>query len=48
MRDANDTGGRMTMADLSIWQALAAKELRGRNPDTLVWHTLEGIKVKPL
>ena len=38
----------MTMADLSIWQALAAKELRGRNPDTLVWHTLEGIKVKPL
>ncbi|MDZ4135934.1 MAG: methylmalonyl-CoA mutase family protein, partial [Paracoccaceae bacterium] len=30
------------------WRALAEKELKGRNPDTLVWNTLEGIEVKPL
>ena len=36
------------MADLDTWKALAAKELKGRDPDTLVWHTLEGIAVKPL
>ena len=36
------------MADLERWQALAAKELKGRDPDTLVWPTLEGITVKPV
>ncbi len=30
------------------WRELAAKELKGRNPDDLVWNTLEGIAVKPL
>src|SRR5205085_5617288 len=30
------------------WQALAAKELGGKAPDTLNWETLEGILVKPL
>jgi methylmalonyl-CoA mutase len=30
------------------WRALATKELKGRNPDTLTWATLEGINVKPL
>ncbi|MFZ5750160.1 MAG: methylmalonyl-CoA mutase [Pseudomonadota bacterium] len=30
------------------WQALAAKELKGRAPESLTWHTLEGIPVKPL
>ena len=30
------------------WRALAAKELRGREPEDLVWHTPEGIAVKPL
>ena len=30
------------------WKALAAKELRGADPETLVWHTPEGIDVKPL
>ena len=34
--------------DLSKWQALAAKELKGANPDSLTWNTLEGIAVKPL
>ncbi|PQO23905.1 methylmalonyl-CoA mutase [Rhodobacteraceae bacterium WD3A24] len=30
------------------WRALAEKELRGRDPDTLTWQTLEGIAVRPL
>ncbi len=30
------------------WKALAASELRGADPETLVWHTPEGIAVKPL
>jgi methylmalonyl-CoA mutase len=34
--------------DLAAWRALAAKELRGRDPDSLTWDTLEGIAVKPL
>ncbi|MBX2856765.1 MAG: methylmalonyl-CoA mutase [Rhodobacteraceae bacterium] len=33
---------------LDDWKALAAKELRGRNPDDLVWETPEGVKIKPL
>jgi methylmalonyl-CoA mutase len=30
------------------WEALAARELKGAAPETLVWQTLEGIPVKPL
>ncbi|WP_272009385.1 methylmalonyl-CoA mutase [Roseovarius sp. ZX-A-9] len=30
------------------WHELATKELRGRKPEDLTWHTLEGIDVKPL
>ncbi|MGO4909016.1 methylmalonyl-CoA mutase [Pseudorhodobacter sp. W20_MBD10_FR17] len=30
------------------WAALATKELKGRDPETLTWDTLEGIKIKPL
>jgi methylmalonyl-CoA mutase len=30
------------------WRALAARELQGADPDTLAWHTPEGITVKPL
>ena len=30
------------------WRTLAAAELRGADPDSLVWHTPEGIDVKPL
>src|SRR3954469_14702922 len=30
------------------WRALASSELRGGDPDALVWHTPEGIDVKPL
>jgi methylmalonyl-CoA mutase len=36
------------MADLNDWRALAAKELKGRDPASLTWDTLEGIAVKPL
>ena len=35
-------------ADLNAWRALAAKELKGADPDSLTWDTLEGIAVKPL
>ncbi len=30
------------------WRELAAKELRGRDPDNLTWQTPEGIAVKPV
>ncbi len=33
---------------LKSWAAVAEKELKGRDPATLTWDTLEGIKVKPL
>ncbi len=35
-------------ADLAAWRTLAAKELGGKDPETLVWETAEGIPVKPL
>ncbi len=35
-------------ADLDAWRELAAEQLRGRNPDELIWHTPEGIPVKSL
>ncbi len=34
--------------DLKAWEALAAKELKGADPASLNWQTLEGITVKPL
>jgi methylmalonyl-CoA mutase len=33
---------------LDRWRELAGKELRGADPDSLVWETPEGIPVKPL
>ncbi len=38
----------MTEPDLDRWRELAAKELKGADPDTLTWETPEGIPVKPL
>jgi len=35
-------------ADLEHWTRLARSELRDRDPATLIWHTPEGIDVKPL
>ena len=34
--------------DLDEWRALASKELKGADADSLVWATPEGIDVKPL
>ena len=36
------------MADLEKWRELAAKELRGKDPDELVWTSPDGLEVKPL
>ncbi|MCW5893378.1 MAG: methylmalonyl-CoA mutase [bacterium] len=42
MADARDA------ADLKLWRDLAAKERKGASADDLVWHTPEGIALKPL
>ena len=42
----NDHG--KAKADLEAWRAAARAELRGDDPEGLVWHTPEGIDVKPL
>jgi methylmalonyl-CoA mutase len=36
------------VGNLDDWRDLASKELKGIDPDELVWHTPEGIDVKPL
>lgn len=33
---------------LSDWEALATKQLKGKNPSELTWNTPEGIDIKPL
>ena len=35
-------------ADLNLWRQLASKDRKGADPDELIWHTPEGIDVKPL
>jgi len=30
------------------WTASAKKQMKGKNPETLIWNTLEGIPIKPL
>lgn len=30
------------------WAVLAKKQLKGKNPEDLIWHTPEGISIKPL
>jgi methylmalonyl-CoA mutase len=37
-----------TPPDLNLWRTMATKERKGADPDGLVWHTPEGIPVKPL
>lgn len=36
------------MTTRADWEALATKDLKGKSPETLTWHTLEGIPVKPV
>ena len=36
------------MDKIAAWAALASKEMKGGDPDSLTWNTLEGIAVKPL
>ncbi|TNH38654.1 methylmalonyl-CoA mutase [Paracoccus haeundaensis] len=38
----------MTKPTLEDWRKLAQGELKGRDPDSLTWDTLEGIAVKPV
>ncbi len=35
-------------ADLEKWREFAGRELKGRDPESLVWETPEGIRIKPL
>ena len=42
----SDTDGERP--DRTAWRLLATKDLRGADPDTLVWETPEGIAVQPL
>jgi methylmalonyl-CoA mutase len=35
-------------ADLDRWRKLATTERKGADPDDLIWHTPEGLEVKPL
>jgi methylmalonyl-CoA mutase len=38
----------MSTDDRAKWEALAARELKGRSAEDLVWNTPEGIAVRPL
>ncbi len=38
----------MTTTPPRDWLNLATSELKGKDPDTLTWHTAEGIDIKPL
>ena len=42
------SGKKKSEYDLKSWETLAARELKTRTPDDLVWRTPEGIAVKPL
>jgi methylmalonyl-CoA mutase len=46
MSDKDEQGA--TIGTEQQWRALAQKQLKGRSIDELVWHTAEGIDVKPL
>ena len=30
------------------WKKIASKQMKGKDPDKLIWHTQEGIKIKPI
>jgi methylmalonyl-CoA mutase len=35
-------------ADLDLWRKLASKETQAADPEGMVWHTPEGLEIKPL
>lgn len=41
-------GKKKSNPNLNDWEALAERELKGRKSEDLIWHTAEGIAVKPL
>jgi len=43
-----DPSSHVPAPTVDDWTSLAAKELKGAHPDSLVWATPEGIEVKPL
>jgi methylmalonyl-CoA mutase len=45
MRSAATEGEAMTIGD---WRTMAAREMKGQDPDRLTWTTPEGIAVRPL
>ncbi len=40
--------GTPTSKDRRLWEKAAQKSLQGESPDSLAWHTPEGLTVKPL
>ncbi len=39
---------RPASASVAQWRELAIKQMRGKTPEDLVWHTAEGIAIRPL
>lgn len=39
---------RPASASVAQWRELAIKQMRGKKPEDLVWHTAEGIAIRPL
>ena len=48
MDDQDWEGADQAKARLDEWRAAAGKDLKGADPDTLTWHTPEGIDIAPL
>jgi methylmalonyl-CoA mutase len=48
MADLGDAADRFGDETLDDWRALASKETKGTDPDSMVWQTPEGIPVQPL
>ncbi|MBL8777987.1 MAG: methylmalonyl-CoA mutase [Acidimicrobiales bacterium] len=48
MDDQDQEGADQAKARLDEWRAAASKDLKGADPDTLTWHTPEGIDIAPL
>jgi len=47
-RKENECMAKFPKVSLEDWRALAAAELKGRDPETLSWDSPDGVQVKPL